>query len=343
MRNKFLLAGAALAVMVPSIASAQSSSCERQRSGRVAATVGGGAVGALAGSAIAGRGDRTEGAIIGGVLGAIAGNQLAKPDQSCSRAYGWYDKQGRWHATGVSANSARGYFDRNGDWVEGRPGGYYDGDRWIASSNANGDNGYTDSNGYWVPVGTQGYYDRDGRWMSGSQSGYYDSRGRWVAGPVQGRYDANGRWVAGDPGYSNSGNWSSQEQPGYWDTNGRWRAGRVQGYYDSRGRWVSTSGNMGGSANGNWNGNNNSYDFSRAPSGLEDRIEWLRGYIREERRDLNRNDRQYARSELGAIESQHRMFANSGGRLTVREESQVRLRLDRLTRRLDMARRQAMR
>ncbi len=53
--------------------------CERdQTNRRVAGTVVGAGVGALAGSAIAGNSSNTEGAIAGGAIGAIIGNQATK-------------------------------------------------------------------------------------------------------------------------------------------------------------------------------------------------------------------------------------------------------------------------
>ncbi len=59
--------------------SSEYGSCERDRSNnKVAGTVIGAGVGALAGSAIAGNSSNTEGAVAGGVAGAIIGNQLAK-------------------------------------------------------------------------------------------------------------------------------------------------------------------------------------------------------------------------------------------------------------------------
>ena len=59
--------------------SSRSGTCERARSNdRLAGTVVGAGVGALAGSAIAGNSSNTEGAVVGGVAGAIIGNQLAK-------------------------------------------------------------------------------------------------------------------------------------------------------------------------------------------------------------------------------------------------------------------------
>lgn len=46
-------------------------------------TIAGGVVGALAGSAVAGKGDRGKGAIIGGALGAAAGHQIGLHNYKC--------------------------------------------------------------------------------------------------------------------------------------------------------------------------------------------------------------------------------------------------------------------
>lgn len=330
MKHQILLIGAALAALTPSLAYAQD--CERQRSGRVVGTVAGAGVGAVAGGVIAGRGDTAEGAIIGGVLGAIAGNQIAKPDNDCKRAYGWYDKQGRWHATGVSANNARGYYDRNGDWVQGQPSGYYENGRWVAYS---GDaDGYWDAESNWVPANAYGYYDRRGRWVTGTSAGYWQD-GRWVAGSTRGYYDSRGRWMAGtSPSSSNSSVWSDNEQSGYYDSRGRWVAGRTYGYYDSRGRWIATRGSTGGAmdrSNARW-------DSTQGPGDASGRIAWLRDQVNGRSMNLSRVENAWARRELNAIEAQHRMFERSGGRMTVREEAQIDTRLDRLTRRIDRAR-----
>ena len=56
--------------------------CEQASSSdRVAGTVVGAGVGALAGSAIAGNSSNTAGTVAGGVAGAIIGNQIAKKDR----------------------------------------------------------------------------------------------------------------------------------------------------------------------------------------------------------------------------------------------------------------------
>ena len=86
-------------------------------------------------------------------IGAVIGNQVTKSDRGiAARAYGYYDQDGRWHATGVSSNEARGYYDRDGKWVDGQPNGYYDNGRWVATNSNSDGNGYIDSNGYWVPA-----------------------------------------------------------------------------------------------------------------------------------------------------------------------------------------------
>lgn len=94
MRKLFLIAGLAAAIAAPTTVSlapveAQAkTACERDRSNtRLAGTIGGGVLGALAGGAIAGRGSNTEGVLIGGALGAVAGNQLLKKKSPCPPGY----------------------------------------------------------------------------------------------------------------------------------------------------------------------------------------------------------------------------------------------------------------
>mgnify|MGYP000458605383 CR=1 FL=1 len=106
----------------------------------------------LAGSAVAGRDDRTAGAVIGGLAGAVIGNQVAArggvSTVDCSRAYGYYDENSRWHATGVRPADARGYYDREGGWVAGAPNGYYgSANRWVANT------GTTEQDGYFLGRG----------------------------------------------------------------------------------------------------------------------------------------------------------------------------------------------
>ncbi len=348
MKSRTIFAGIALAALTPTAAFAQDDGCRRDSSGRIIGTVVGAGAGAGLGSVIAGRGDKREAAVVGAVLGAIIGNQVSKSDRGCNRAYGYYDQQGRWHATGVSTKDARGYYDRDGRWVEGAPNGYYDRNgRWVAASGSYDNNGYWDKDGHWVPASASGYYDRNARWVSGSASGYYDTSGRWVAGPARGYYDSRGRWVQDDDYYENRGdNWSAIEQNGYYDENGRWRAGKTYGYYDSRGRWVSTGGNTGGSYNDNTDfvAGTGSYDMDDMPTDVRERVSWLRDYVREGERlgRLRRVDADYARAELDATDRLYRSF-NRDGRFTQREENQVERRLDRLTNRIERNWRQASR
>lgn len=337
MKSRILVAGIALAFFTPSLAMADDG-CKRDSSGRIIGTVAGAGAGGILGNVIAGRGDKTEGTIIGGIIGAVIGNQVTKSDAGdCRSAYGYYDEQGRWHATGVSSNDARGYYDRDGKWVSGQPNGYYDNGRWVTTSSDNNSNGYVDSEGHWVPAASGGYYDRNGRWIGASASGYYDSRGRWVAGPTRGYYDERGRWIAG-VSTSNS-NSNSMEQPGYYE-NGRWREGRAYGYYDARGRWVAVQNN--GYSNSNNGYGDNQYNMDQMPTDISTRISWLREYIRAgiQARRIGRSDANYARSELTAIEKQNRMFSRDG-RFTQREQRTIDHRLDRLTARLDKTWRQA--
>lgn len=154
MRKNLLVAGIAVAALLPSLAMAQET-CEQRSANRTAGTVVGAVAGALLGSAVAGHGEKGTGAAIGGVGGAIAGNQLARGDRDCTHAYGYYDNGGRWHANTTTAA------------------GYYDSDRrWHANDNRT--------------VVATGYYDRNGNWVDGQPSGYYDSRGSWVANSATG-------------------------------------------------------------------------------------------------------------------------------------------------------------
>ena len=105
MRKQLIVAGIAAATLIPTFAFAQQS-CEERRNNRVAGTVVGGVLGALAGSAVAGRGDRNEGAVIGGVGGAVIGNQVSKGNGDCQRAYGYYDNSNQWHANSVNREMA---------------------------------------------------------------------------------------------------------------------------------------------------------------------------------------------------------------------------------------------
>lgn len=270
MRKDILVAGLAAAALSPAFALA-ATPCEQQSTNRAVGTVAGAGLGALAGSAIAGRGSHTEGAIIGGIAGAVIGNQVSKGNLDCSRAYGYYDDRGMWHATGVPRSQAEGYWDRDNRWVSGPPTGYYDASgRWV---NAGGD-GYYDRNGYWVPAAAGGYYDRNGRWVS-TAPGYWRN-GRWIEGPAVGHYDEYGNWVSGEAAghFDSNGVWVADPQPGYWD-NGRWVRGRVYGYYDSRGRWVSTRYDVASTGSTSY-----AYTRSTADTDLDTRLDRLERRIR---------------------------------------------------------------
>jgi len=123
MRQKMLMAGFALAVMLPAAAQAQTT-CEQRSQNRTAGTALGAVTGALLGSAVAGHGHKTDGAVVGAVAGAVVGNQVAKGPKDCQHAYGWYDNGGGWHANNVDPNVAYGYYDRRGVWIDGRPADY---------------------------------------------------------------------------------------------------------------------------------------------------------------------------------------------------------------------------
>ncbi|MDB5432007.1 MAG: hypothetical protein JWP35_3123 [Caulobacter sp.] len=264
MRKLSLIGGIAAIALIPTLAAAQQQTCEEQTNHRVAGTVVGGVGGALAGSAIAGRGHKGDGAILGAVVGAVIGNQVTKPTQDCYHAYGYYDRNGAWHATDVQASNAQGYYDRDGNWVDGAPNGYYDqSGRWMSASNDQ--RGYYDDRGRWIPGGAQGYYDTDGRYVTATRAqaradarddqqrrmdlyGYYDTNGAWHASnttTASGYYDRDGRWVDGTPNgyYDSNGRWMTADasQRGYRDQSGRWVPAGVAGYYDTDGRYVTAS------------------------------------------------------------------------------------------------------
>jgi len=139
MRKHLIVAGIAAATLIPTFAFAQQT-CEDRRNNRVAGTVVGGVLGALAGSAVAGHGDRNEGAVVGGIGGAVIGNQVAKGSGDCRHAYGYYDNNNQWHSNSVDRAYAQGYYDRNGNWVAGQPpaGGWDRDGRWASSATAYG-------------------------------------------------------------------------------------------------------------------------------------------------------------------------------------------------------------
>ena len=121
---------AAPALTVPTAASAYTSRCEAQKhNDRVAGTVIGGVVGALAGSAIAGHGNKTGGALIGGAVGAVAGNQIARSGhQPCPPGYvarvyddryynSYYNHRGSYYRNSSCRWEDRSYRDAYGNWV----------------------------------------------------------------------------------------------------------------------------------------------------------------------------------------------------------------------------------
>jgi hypothetical protein len=78
MRNKLLIAGLSLAVLLPGAASAQPEGCIRSNEeSRAQGTVLGAIGGAVLGGALAGRHDRGAGVVLGGIGGAVAGNAIA--------------------------------------------------------------------------------------------------------------------------------------------------------------------------------------------------------------------------------------------------------------------------
>ncbi len=325
MRKFSLVAGLAAAAFIPSLAMAQSS-CEQQHGGQVAATVAGAGIGALLGSAVAGRGNHTTGALIGGVGGAIVGNQAGKPSADCAHAYGYYDHNSQWHANVVDRREATGYYDRDGAWIDGAPNGYYEGDRWVSARASTDAAGYTDSRGRWIPSSANGYYDDGGAWVA-TVSGHYDERGRWVAGQTAGAYDAQGRWMPGArSGHTNSqGAWVADPQPGYYDAAHVWRAGQANGYYDAQGQWQ-------------WIGRTNgvSYETSNRAQGMYQdlgrREAWLDQRIRNAAADGSldgRTSRQDLR-ELQSIRRSEATFRSRNGRLSNQDQAYLQARLDSL-------------
>jgi hypothetical protein len=332
MRKHLLAAGIAAATLIPSFALAQTT-CEQQHNQRIVGTVGGGLLGALLGSAVAGHGDKTTGAVIGGVGGAVIGNQISKPHADCAHAYGYYDTNGAWHATAVERASAQGYYDRNGQWVAGTPNGYYDSqNRWIAANTSASASGYYDNQNRWVPASASGYYDTDGNWVGGVASGYYDGQGRWIAGPTSGRYDSSGRWMSGQPSghRDQQGVWVADAEPGYYDTNGRWRAGQAVGYYDTQGRWIATA--RSAADQGYNSAYQNSSNWAGAPTDFHARAAWLDQRIRTSLDDgsLSHTDGKRALRSLNDIRREEQHLRRYNGQLTQRDDARLQAKLDNL-------------
>ncbi|HEY8617082.1 glycine zipper 2TM domain-containing protein [Phenylobacterium sp.] len=323
MRIQTLVAGVCAAALIPSLAVAQQT-CEQRQNGRVAGTVAGAGLGALAGSAVAGRGDRTEGAVIGGIAGALLGNQVTKGKPDCSRAYGYYDNNGLWHANTVASSDAAGYFDRNGAWVEGAPRGHYDRDgRWVQVASDASAAGYYDSAGRWVPASASGYYTQDGRWVAAAAPGHYDRSGRWIEGPSTGRYNADGQWLSGQASGRRDANgvWVADPQPGYY-ANGRWVRGEARGYYDTRGRWIPTDAQQ------------QRADYAaEGGRSIDDRQADLAQRISRniENGRLSRAEGQHAMRTLAAIEREERSLRNRRGVLGPAAQATINARLDTLS------------
>jgi hypothetical protein len=325
MRIQTLVAGVCAAALIPTAAFAQQT-CEQRQNSRVAGTVVGAGIGALAGGAVAGRDDRTQGAVIGGIAGALLGNQLTKGQADCARAYGYYDNNGAWHANAVARNNAAGYFDRNGAWVEGAPRGHYDAQgRWVQASTDAQAAGYYDARGLWVPASASGYYTNDGRWVAAAAPGYYDRSGRWVAGPSTGRYNSDGHWIAGQASGRRDANgvWVADPQPGYYE-NGRWIRGEAVGYYDARGRWVSTDDRRPQRAD---------YPDADRRRSVDERQADLSQRIRRSMDNgrLSRMDGRQAMRTLAAIEREERSLLNRRGVLGPRGQATIHARLDTLS------------
>ena len=327
MRKLLLVAGLAAAALIPSIASAQQT-CEDQRGNQVAGTVVGAGIGALLGSAIAGRGSHTEGAVIGGVGGAVIGNQVSAPSRDCSHAYGYYDRNSQWHANAVARSDAQGYYDRNGAWVNGAPNGYYDGSgAWVAARSNGSAAGYTDSHGRWVPASANGYYDDRGSWVV-TTTGHYDSSGRWVRSQDAGAYDAYGRWTPGaSSGHRDAnGVWIADAQPGYYDSGRHWHAGSAWGYYDADGLWVSTaSAYSSPTSYGDQPRTGMRRDIDSRLARAEQRIR-----TGADSGTLARSDARQDLGELNSIRRQESDLRREDGRLSESDDAMLQARLDRL-------------
>jgi len=325
MRKLLLVAGFAAAALIPSMALAQQS-CEQQHNNQVASTFAGAGAGALVGSAIAPRGDRAAGAVIGAASGAVIGSQVSRPYADCHHAYGYYDHANQWHANAVDRADARGYYDRDGAWVDGAPNGYYGGDgRWIAATGAA--NGYYDGRGRWIPASANGYYDDGGLWVA-SASGHYDDNGRWVPGMATGAYDANGRWMPGArSGHAGpDGVWIADAQPGYYDSDHHWRAGQTRGYYDSQGVWMMTPPSADNSgADASFQDPSDRHDLDGWEARLERRIQSAASSG-----VLNHDDSDRDLMLLSSIRHQEAGMRDSAGQLSEADEAQLQDRLHRL-------------
>lgn len=82
---------------------------QRRKDSTTTGTIAGAGLGALAGAALAGKGNKTEGAVLGGVVGGVVGHQVGKHNVKCAS----YPRR-------ISQNN---YSRNNCRWVEE----YYDG------------------------------------------------------------------------------------------------------------------------------------------------------------------------------------------------------------------------
>ena len=339
MRSHFLTLSLAATALVPSAALAQTS-CEQQRSTRVVATVGGAGIGALVGSSVAGRGDRTLGAIIGGIGGAVLGNQIARPGDECKRAYGYYDRDARWHASDNARGNVSGYIDRDGQWVDGAPNGFYGRDgRWQPGAAGAGERGYYDASERWVPNGESGYYGSGDQWMPAMAPGHYQ-RGSWVAGRVSGQYDRNGGWTSGSAPTRQQadGGWSNNRAPGHYDARGGWQAGATTGFYDGKGRWTATDGGV--TIDSAARGPEQRDDMARGdrPGDIRGEIGWLDRSLRHATGTgaIGRREGRQLLVDLQSIDRQERGMRHDRGALSPRDAATIRARLGTVSARLDV-------
>jgi len=298
MRKSLLVAGLAVAALVPSLAFAQQT-CEQQHGDQVAAAA-----------------------------AAVVGSEVSRPDRDCAHAYGYYDHNSQWHAMATDRADARGYYDRDGAWVDGAPNGYYDGGgRWVAGRGEASASGYYDGQGRWTPASANGYYDDRGQWVA-SSSGYYDS-GHWVSGPTAGAYDADGHWMRGArSGHTDAnGVWVADAQPGYYDGDHHWRAGPVRGYYDTQGVWIGAAVSAGGYGVDSGYQGAPRHDVDSREAWLDQRIQSAIGDAK-----LSGFDARADRRELDSIRhDEASMRDNQNGQLSPQNEAGLQGRLDQLS------------
>jgi hypothetical protein len=138
--------------------------------------------------------------------------------------------------------------------------------------------------------------------------GHYDSRGKWMVGAASGHRDSAGVWMSAD-------------KPGYYDNRGRWHAGATSGYYDGRGNWIARPSGTNGAGSG-------------MPREIRAREAWLERYIRSAGNEgrLTRSETNRALRDLSAIRrSEQYMRRDRQGNLSIRNETAITVRLDRLS------------